>query len=100
WNMEDVLNEELKVIKATVGPDDHVICALSGGVDSTVAATLVHKAIGDRLKFVSSICSEKKCLNSHLHISDPVLEFLKLNIHPFPLNNQKDRSRLPPWLLL
>ncbi|KAK8342081.1 hypothetical protein V6Z12_A08G207500 [Gossypium hirsutum] len=35
-----------------VGPDDHVICALSGGVDSTVAATLVHKAIGDRLHCV------------------------------------------------
>ncbi|GAB4834421.1 hypothetical protein Ancab_032677 [Ancistrocladus abbreviatus] len=49
WKMEDVLNEELKVIQAAVGPDDHVICALSGGVDSTVAATLVHKAIGDRL---------------------------------------------------
>ncbi|GAB4857386.1 hypothetical protein Ancab_015295 [Ancistrocladus abbreviatus] len=49
WKMEDVLNEELKVIRATVGPDDHVICALSGGVDSTVAATLVHKAIGERL---------------------------------------------------
>ncbi|XAR70289.1 GMP synthase (glutamine-hydrolyzing) [Bertholletia excelsa] len=31
------------------GPDEHVICALSGGVDSTVAATLVHKAIGERL---------------------------------------------------
>ncbi|KAL2544134.1 GMP synthase (glutamine-hydrolyzing) [Forsythia ovata] len=49
WKMEDVLEEELKIIKDTVGPDDHVICALSGGVDSTVAATLVHKAIGDRL---------------------------------------------------
>lgn len=47
--MEDVLNEEIKVIKETVGTDDHVICALSGGVDSTVAATLVHRAIGDRL---------------------------------------------------
>lgn len=49
WKMEDVLEEELKIIKETVGPDDHVICGLSGGVDSTVAATLVHKAIGDRL---------------------------------------------------
>ncbi|KAG5593221.1 hypothetical protein H5410_043735 [Solanum commersonii] len=39
WNMEDVLEEEIKVIKAMVGPEDHVICALSGGVDSTVAAT-------------------------------------------------------------
>jgi GMP synthase (glutamine-hydrolysing) len=35
-----------------VGPEDHVICALSGGVDSTVAATLVHKVVGDRLHCV------------------------------------------------
>lgn len=52
WKMEDLLNEEIKTIKETVSPDDHVICALSGGVDSTVAATLVHKAIGDRLHCV------------------------------------------------
>ncbi|GKU95260.1 hypothetical protein SLEP1_g8641 [Rubroshorea leprosula] len=52
WKMEDILDEEIKVIKGTVGTDDHVICALSGGVDSTVAATLVHKAIGDRLHCV------------------------------------------------
>ncbi|KAJ6703581.1 GMP SYNTHASE-RELATED [Salix viminalis] len=49
WNMENVLDEEIKAINDTVGPDEHVICALSGGVDSTVAATIVHKAIGDRL---------------------------------------------------
>lgn len=35
-----------------VGPTDHVICALSGGVDSTVAATLVHRVLGDRLHCV------------------------------------------------
>ncbi|KAF3448574.1 hypothetical protein FNV43_RR09287 [Rhamnella rubrinervis] len=52
WAMEDVVDEEIKVIKGTVGLEDHVICALSGGVDSTVAATLVHKAIGDRLHCV------------------------------------------------
>ncbi|KAI4370082.1 hypothetical protein MLD38_018465 [Melastoma candidum] len=52
WNMEDVMEKEIEVIKSTVGPDDHVICALSGGVDSTVAATLVHKAIGERLHCV------------------------------------------------
>ncbi|XP_074581106.1 uncharacterized protein LOC141837631 [Curcuma longa] len=52
WKMQDVLEEEVKVIKGMVGPDEHVICALSGGVDSTVAATLVHKAIGDRLHCV------------------------------------------------
>lgn len=52
WKMEDVLEEEIKVINNTVGPEEHVICALSGGVDSTVAATIVHKAIGDRLHCV------------------------------------------------
>jgi GMP synthase (glutamine-hydrolysing) len=39
-------------ISAAVGPTDHVICALSGGVDSTVAATLVHRVLGDRLHCV------------------------------------------------
>lgn len=52
WKMEDLMDEEVKVIKGMVGHEDHVICALSGGVDSTVAATLVHKAIGDRLHCV------------------------------------------------
>lgn len=52
WRMEDVMEQEIKVIQGMVGPDDHVICALSGGVDSTVAATLVHKAIGERLHCV------------------------------------------------
>lgn len=47
--MEDVMEEEIKVIKSMVGADDQAICVLSGDVDSTVAATLVHKAIGDRL---------------------------------------------------
>ncbi len=49
WNMNSVLEEQLVQIRNQVGPDRHVICGLSGGVDSTVAATLVHRAIGDRL---------------------------------------------------
>ena len=49
WSMQNVLDEQIALAKETVGPDAHVICALSGGVDSAVAATLVHKAIGDRL---------------------------------------------------
>ncbi len=52
WRIESVLDEEMAKIAAAVGPEDHVICALSGGVDSTVAATLVHKVVGDRLHCV------------------------------------------------
>ena len=49
WSMANVLEEQIQIVKEKVGETDHVICALSGGVDSCVAATLVHKAIGDRL---------------------------------------------------
>ena len=49
WSMDNVLDEQLARMAEQIGPDDHAICALSGGVDSAVAATLVHKVIGDRL---------------------------------------------------
>lgn len=49
WSMADVLEDQLAKIKAQIPEGEHAICALSGGVDSAVAATLVHKAIGDRL---------------------------------------------------
>lgn len=52
WKLQDVLNEQTELIQSTIGPTAHAICALSGGVDSTVAATMVHKAIGDRLHCV------------------------------------------------
>lgn len=52
WTMGDFITEEIARIQAKVPPGAHVVCALSGGVDSTVAATLVHKAIGDRLHCV------------------------------------------------
>jgi len=52
WSMANVLDEQLAAVHACVGPDSHTICALSGGVDSAVAATLVHRALGDRLHCV------------------------------------------------
>lgn len=52
WTMSSFVDEQVRVIREKVGPDQHVICALSGGVDSAVAAVLVHKAIGDRLHCV------------------------------------------------
>jgi len=52
WSMASVLEEQLAAIAAAVGPSGHAIAALSGGVDSAVAATLVHKVMGDRLHCV------------------------------------------------
>jgi GMP synthase (glutamine-hydrolysing) len=52
WDMASVLEEQCEAIRAQVGPTAHVICALSGGVDSAVAASLVHRAVGDRLHCV------------------------------------------------
>jgi GMP synthase (glutamine-hydrolysing) len=49
WDMGSVLETQLEAVRQAVGPTDHVICGLSGGVDSAVAAVLVHRAIGDRL---------------------------------------------------
>jgi GMP synthase (glutamine-hydrolysing) len=44
-----VISEQIGLIQDQVGEDEQVLCALSGGVDSTVAAALVSKAIGDQL---------------------------------------------------
>ncbi|UCE63650.1 MAG: glutamine-hydrolyzing GMP synthase [Nitrospirota bacterium] len=48
WTMGSFITEAVQEIREQVG-DDKVICALSGGVDSTVAAALTHRAIGNQL---------------------------------------------------
>ena len=48
WTSKQFIEDEIAKIWATVGETGNVICGLSGGVDSTVAAVLVHKAIGNR----------------------------------------------------
>ena len=49
WTPGNFIEQSIKKISAHVGPDAHAICALSGGVDSTVAAVLVARALGNRL---------------------------------------------------
>ncbi|HAH52687.1 MAG TPA: GMP synthase (glutamine-hydrolyzing) [Balneola sp.] len=51
WTANSFVEEQIEAIRKKVGKDK-VLCALSGGVDSTVVATLIHKAIGDQLECV------------------------------------------------
>lgn len=76
WTASSVIDEAVKLIRQQVG-SAHVICALSGGVDSAVAALLVHRAIGDQLTciFVDNGCMRLgereqvvETFTNHLHI--------------------------------
>lgn len=51
WTMSNVIDEQVAAIRSQVG-DRNVLCGLSGGVDSSVAAALVHRAVGEQLTCV------------------------------------------------
>jgi len=51
WTPQAFIDQTVETVRTTVGQGS-ALCAISGGVDSTVAATLVHRAIGDRLRCV------------------------------------------------
>lgn len=77
WTTESFIEEQVQKIRAQVG-DGKVLCALSGGVDSSVAAVLVHRAIGDQLTcmFVDHGLMRKgeaeqvvKTFRDHFHIN-------------------------------
>lgn len=52
WTPASIAEESIAAIAAQVGEDGRAICGLSGGVDSSVAAALAHRALGDRLTCV------------------------------------------------
>jgi GMP synthase (glutamine-hydrolysing) len=52
WTAKSYIDMAVQQIQETVGDEGRVLCGLSGGVDSSVVAVLVHKAIGDRLTCV------------------------------------------------
>ncbi len=69
WTATSFIDEQIEAIRAQVGTDK-VLCALSGGVDSTVVATLIHKAIGDQLEcvFVDNGLLRKNEFEDVLHL--------------------------------
>lgn len=78
WTMDRIIEEQVQKIRDQVG-DQKVICALSGGVDSSVVAVLIHKAIGDQLTciFVDHGLLRKNEANEVMHV---FTEDFKMNV--------------------
>ena len=74
WTMGSIIEREIDAVRAQVGPS-RVICALSGGVDSAVAAALVHRAIGPQLT-----CVYVDTGLMRLNESDQVVETFRRNL--------------------
>jgi len=90
WSPAAVIEEQIARIRQTVGENDQVVCGLSGGVDSSVAAALVHWAIGNRQtclfinngllregEFESTLALLKQALKLNVRGVDAVEMFLK-----------------------
>ena len=78
WTSKQFIAEEIEKIRAIVGESDKVVCGLSGGVDSTVAAVLIQEAIGNRQTCIF--------VNNGLLRADEFEETLKLYKEKLNLN--------------
>ena len=83
WNSGSIVEREREKVRALVGKDGEVVLGLSGGVDSSVAALIVHQAIGDRLHciFVDNGLLRKgeretveRVFGAHFHIDLTVID--------------------------
>jgi GMP synthase (glutamine-hydrolysing) len=74
WTMSSIIDDQIAAVRAQVG-SGRVICALSGGVDSAVAAALVHRAVGPQLT-----CIYVDTGLMRLNESDQVVETFKRNM--------------------
>lgn len=79
WNMAGFLSTEKEKIRRQVGKGK-VICGLSGGVDSTVAAVMIHEAVGDQLEciFINNGLLRK---NEAQKVQDTFREHFKIKLH-------------------
>lgn len=87
WDLDNWVEKTVEEIRSTVG-EDKVICGLSGGVDSSVAAVLTHRAIGENLECIfvnngllrldeeTSVMERYKRLNLRVHYVDASRIFL------------------------
>jgi GMP synthase (glutamine-hydrolysing) len=85
WKMSDFVSETVEKVRQQAG-DAKVICGLSGGVDSSVVASLVHKAIGDQLVCIfvdNGLLRKNECENvvstfrNHFHMDLHVVDWSK-----------------------
>jgi len=86
WNPRSIIESAVDGIRAQVG-NENVLCAVSGGVDSTTAAVLVHRAVGSRLTciFVNHGFLRE---NEEKRVLKTLAEDLKMNVHYVDVSNQ------------
>ena len=84
WTMEGFVDKTVKEISEI---DGNVLCGVSGGIDSTVAALLIHKAIGNRLTGVF-VDNGLLRLNESKEIEDMFKNNFSLNFHRIDANDQ------------